>query len=56
VRLRFVPRPQIIIEQVSLSDRGRAAQFAATMPQMVINLDIIELVQRRFVVDEVNLD
>jgi hypothetical protein len=55
VRLRFVPRPQIIIEQVSLSDRGRAAQFAATMPQMVINLDIIELVQRRFVVDEVNL-
>jgi hypothetical protein len=25
------------------------------MPQMVINLDIIELVQRRFVVDEVSL-
>ncbi|NCF79480.1 MAG: hypothetical protein GWP34_06220, partial [Alphaproteobacteria bacterium] len=55
VRLRFVPRPQIIIEQVSFSDRRRAAQFAATMPQMVINLDIIELVQRRFVVDEVKL-
>jgi hypothetical protein len=55
VRLRFVPRPQIIIEQVSFSDRRRAAQFAANMPQMVINLDIIELVQRRFVVDEVSL-
>lgn len=56
VRLRFVPRPQIIIKQVSFSDKRRAAaRFAATMPQLVIDLDIIELVQRRFVVDQVTL-
>jgi hypothetical protein len=56
VRLRFVPRPQIIITQVSFSDKRRAAaRFAATMPQMVADLDIIELVQRRFRVDEVTL-
>ena len=56
VRLRFLPRPQIVIEQVSFSDKRRAAaRFAATMPQMAIDLDIIELMQRRFVVYEVTL-
>ena len=48
VRLRFVPRPQLIVEQVSFSDNQRAeARFAAAIPRLVVDLNVAEMVQRR---------
>jgi hypothetical protein len=56
VRLRFVPRPQIIIEKASFSDKQRAeARFAATIPRLVLDLDVLELLQNRFVIAGVTL-
>ena len=49
VRLRFVPRPQLIVEKVSFSDNRRAeARFAAAIPRLVVDLNVAEMVQRRF--------
>lgn len=49
VRLRFLPRPQLIIDKVSFSDSKDAeALFAATIPRLVIDLNMTELVQGRF--------
>jgi hypothetical protein len=49
VRLRFVPRPQVIVDKVSFSDNRRAeARFAAAIPRLVVDLNIAEMVQRRF--------
>lgn len=56
VRLRFVPRPQLIISDAKFTDTQRGeARFAATIPQLVVNLDVVELVQRRFVAAAVTL-
>ncbi len=48
VRLRFVPRLQVIIDQVSFSDNADAdARFAATMPRLIVDLSAAEMLQGR---------
>ena len=49
MRLRFVPRPQLIVKKVSFSVNRRAeARFAAAIPRLVVDLNVAEMAQRRF--------
>ena len=48
VRLRFVPRLQVIVDKVSFSDQSNAdALFAASIPRLVVDLDAAEMVRQR---------
>ncbi|MBL71537.1 MAG: hypothetical protein CML95_08390 [Rhodobiaceae bacterium] len=48
VRLRFVPRLQVIIDKVSFRANTEAdARFAATMPRLIVDLSLAEMLQGR---------
>ncbi|MGI9438699.1 MAG: AsmA-like C-terminal region-containing protein [Parvibaculales bacterium] len=56
VRLRFIPRPQLIIENVSFSDsRNAPTRVAATIPRLVIDLSIADVAQSRFAIAKATL-
>jgi hypothetical protein len=56
VRLRILPRPQVIFTNLSIVSSAQASvQVAAKLPRVVVDLDITELMQRRLRVKSVHL-
>ena len=56
VRFRILPRPQAIFTNLTISSAADApVQVTAKLPRVVVDLDITELVQRRFQVKSVHL-
>lgn len=49
VRLRVLPRPQLILTNLTVANRGQtAARVSARLPRLIVDLDMGALVQRRF--------
>lgn len=56
IRLRFLPRPQIILSDVEMIGRTKAGDsVAVAVPRLVVNLDWVALGQQRFDVASVVL-